>query len=258
MKKLILFALISALIFSCRSEDFVPETNPQFNFECLLSAEVEDISQLCDSTDYDTAFVCEKICYEETLYLDIKEKEWLPYFCLEIGQRIFFNDGEGNQTFFEITGKEYKLKTINYIASDTCMNGLQRAFFYNTEEVLVSFSSDLLRKDFNLTLSYLNSFYSLTGFERVPSVQISSRNRLVSLFPNVTDFYAQLKPDGTADDFVVSLDFLPELKVYEKSFSDVVTYNAFLGNDHTEIFYNQEFGIVSFIDQSGKQWVFNN
>ena len=52
--------------------------------------------------------------------------------------------------------------------------------------------------------------------------------------------------------------FFEELEILGKKFENVYTYENVFDPDAVKMFYNQKYGIVSFIDKTGKQWVIND
>ena len=60
--------------------------------------------------------------------------------------------------------------------------------------------------------------------------------------------------------FVFPQNFFSEIDILDRRFTDVYTSLGNFGSpgpDALQIFYNKEFGIVSFIDNNGIQWVLN-
>ncbi len=44
------------------------------------------------------------------------------------------------------------------------------------------------------------------------------------------------------------------MEILDEIFNDVFTYDNIFDNDYFIMYFNSEYGIVSFIDDTGKQW----
>ncbi|MEZ4888767.1 MAG: hypothetical protein R3E32_28835 [Chitinophagales bacterium] len=63
-------------------------------------------------------------------------------------------------------------------------------------------------------------------------------------------------PFGTINtqSFPYDFQYLPEIEILGKTFFEVYTHEEDLKGFYTKIYYNKEFGIVSFVDETGMQW----
>lgn len=246
--------LIVILFFSCSKENNGPlSRNQALSADCLIEAEPNDFFNECI---FDTTFTCEVIELPDFFPISDDNKEWLKAFCLNNFDRIFFHNAEGEETFIEISNTIYN--TNQLVAFDSCDNDVTRRTQYcaTSEIASVEMRVPIASLTFDLTISNSLSLQSTGEFETLINIQA-----------NTFDFSDQNNPIfinhmriNPSLNFVSTQNFSSEIDILDRRFTDVYTSIGNFGSpdpDALQIFYNKEFGIVSFIDNNDTQWVLN-
>ncbi len=250
-----LLLLISLILFSCSKKEEAPlSKNQVLSAECLKSAEPISFDPTCY---FDSTYHCELIEYQNEIPISDENKEWLKAFCLNDFDRIFFHDEDGNETYLEIAEKRY-MKMRQNIGVDTCAGERLSVYCVKTERASVEIRVPIASMTINLGIrNNLNveenrkivSNVVIEAYSIVSSIQSTQFINHFNIIPDFDNSFLQ--------------EFFPEIDILDKTFEEVYTSsdtNIILPSnpDALKIFYNKEFGIVSFIDNNGTQWVLND
>lgn len=250
-----LLLLVSLILFSCsKDEDSTLSKNQVLSAECFKDIVPTGFSQGCSS---DSIYHCEVTEYQDEIPISNEDREWLKIFCLNDFDKIYFHDEEGNETFLEIAEKRF-LTMYRTVGIDTCADGRFRAFCVKTEQAQVEIRVPIASTTFNLGIR--NNLNVQENGDIVSNVMIEAYT--INSFLQSTLFINHLNVIPEAE-FSFGQEFFSEIEILDKTFNNVYTSNDsnLLISRHPDaikIFYNKEFGIVSFIDNNGTQWVLND
>ena len=250
-----LLLFISLTLFSCSKNEETPLTkNQELLAECFKDMVPISFIQGCN---FDSTFHCELTEYQDEIPISDEDREWLKTFCLNDFDKIFFHDEDGNETYLEIAEKRF-LTTYRTVGIDTCADGRFNAFCVKTEQANVEIRVPVASMTFNLVIrNNLNveenekivSNVMIEAYSIVSSIQSTKFINHLNIIPDFDNSFLQ--------------EFFPEIDILDKTFEEVYTSsdtNIIIPSnpDALKIFYNKEFGIVSFIDNNGTQWVLND
>lgn len=253
-----LLILVLSVFFSC-SKDGVkdPENidafelskNPYFSSDCLIGEVAENITGgSCKDSNIDSSQVCELISIEERNTIENESKEWFKFYCTEKSDKIYYHDSDENETYFEFLDNGYFI-AFSYRLLECPDDPLKKLMACTeSERAYVNFYSPHLQKEFNLNVkeNYRLDEFQIT--EKYPQIDLYTYNA-----PN------SIKHFSFAPKVVKSSDtFFDQIEIHGKVFFDVYTFEDRPNPEAIQFFYNKEFGIVSFIDNNGTQWVLND
>jgi len=260
MKRFLLF-LILPLFFACKKNDQPVNltTNQTFSADCLKEAKSEDTFR--GTCFFDSIRHCELIEIPDKFLLTDENKEWLKPFCLNDFDKIFFHNEAGEETYLEVTGRSF-LDIKSGAIFPECPNDTTRFVSYcmRSEIATVDFRVPIAKTTFVLELT--NRFGGSISSDIQQSLGLRAytfnSSGSSALFPLI--HHLNIQPENQNSIFQT---FFPEIEILGKTFDNVYSSND--GNsiitsnpDALQFFYNKEFGIVSFIDNNGTQWVLND
>ena len=255
MKRFILL-LTLPLFFACKKEgDKQLSKNQSLSAECFKEMEPTDFEQSCY---FDSTYHCEQIVSQDFIPISDDDREWLKLFCLDNFDRIYFHDENDNETYLEISNKRF-LTTFNNVGMGSCNDGRLKVTCVETEfanvEIRVPAASMTInvgiRNNFDvLPNGKIESFVAVEAYTFNSTAQQS--NQFIYHLNAIPEFGAGL-----------AQEFFPEIEILGKTFEEVYTSddsNPIITRnpDALKIFYNKEFGIVSFVDNNATQWVLND
>lgn len=259
MKRLLLL-LALPLFFACSKEESQSSNlskNQTLSADCLKDEMPFDIGP--SQCGFDTSFFCEVIEVQEPYFLSDEDKEWLKAYCLNDFDKIFFHDEEGNETYLEASSHRYSTITTNALGNG-CVDDPEKSKTYciKSDNARVEFRVPIAALSFELSIR--NNF-SVDEFETIePSLYIEA---VTYNFSNPDNFRIINHFGASVDDNRRSFQiFFPEIDILGRTFKEVYSSNDTnvfppIDPDALKIFYNKEFGIVSFIDNNNTQWVLN-
>ncbi len=259
--KQFLLLLTLPVFFACSKDN--PQVsnlskNQTLSAACLKSEVPVDFNPQCY---FDSTRSCELVDVQEFFPFSDDNKEWLKTFCLNDFDRIFFHDEDGNETFLEISRNDYST-TRTTIQSGACQTNPDQLKTYciRTERASVEIRVPIASLSFNLSI---RNIFDVDEFGKIePSIVLEAITFEFSNVPGESKFINHL---GilTDSESQFAQEFFPKIDILGKTFTNV--YSSENGNifvpsdpDALKIFYNKEFGIVSFIDNNATQWVLND
>lgn len=256
-----LLILFLPFIFSCSKNDTsLISKNPILSADCLKEATSIDLS--LSKCPFDTSnYICEVIEIQEFFPLENDEKEWLKTFCLDDFSKIFFHDSLGNETFIEITENSFNSVNANALFGE-CDNQPRRSksYCFKAEVAYSQIRIPIASMSFRLGIS---NFFSVNQEGEITSKLIIDAYTFENSFDIIGEKNFSHLVFAPEDRIALGHEIFPELTIIDKTFENVHS-----SNDNNQlnprnpnalkIFYNKEFGIVSFIDKDGIQWVLND
>ena len=230
-------SLISSLFFlSCNTEEIIPFTPSG----CIIDYELEDRtdqpctihSQNCVPTEVPGNF-----------YLIERARKFLPQSCLEIGDKVFYENAAGDHVGFVITSKDHALIRSSYLSTPPCVD--MPDYCFRSEIYTLGMKSDDGLYHLSITLQV---------FVRGNETNWIQRDGM-----NIQD----LNLPGSANIFFLSLyiampssnEYYQDYEVLGRTFKDVYSVEPSNTNDRAiKVFYNSDYGMVSFIDGDNVEW----
>ena len=235
-------------IVSCKKEDNAPIRNHEFG-NCLKDEEPLS-SEGCNVFELQTSQYCEVIHSPHIFSLSETAGDWLPYYCCEKGDTIPYLNQQGKKINLSILGKSRSktgIQVIGKCESDSSKNIIRCS---NFEKAIIYIESALSEQVLNLHLWPDFEADSLESLKLGAHLNIYNdagrTNNHIFSFP--VDWTNLTKP------IPYDYQYIPEIEILGKTFFEVYTHEEELKGFYTKIYYNKEFGIVSFVDETGVQW----
>lgn len=244
MSRLTLFFSVIFILFACDNDldEVLEESN------CLEELiPIDNSISNCFTNDLDTTRYCEQISLEQVFKLSNEAMTWLSYYCNPIEDKFYFVDENNQETFFELTDKEFEIRRQVFNGFDNCEDGTDRYRLYcaNEENLKTKLFSELLNIEIEIQLT--------TAFER-PFEDLKHGIELYIRDENKILFHTIIE-EGSLDPLISSnhLHF-EEIEILDETYFDVFSYKSVIDTSNIQFFYNKDLGIVSFIDQFNNQW----
>lgn len=252
MKKL--FYCIFILFCACGinndlEEEIIP--NRFIPQNCIVDLKnAQESEENCRPTRFENCLSIEEV---ERLYtFNDSSRIYLPWSCLEIGERIFYENEIGDITYFSIISKEHIL-TKNWFFWETCAT--LPNYCFNIEDYSIKLVSEDRKYELSLSLSM---------WVRGRDGDFRKSDRL-----NVTEY--DLENSNSTSIFLLGLEgnFIAPSSIEQFDESTIVfgdifenihymsdTWNANKVDEkfYNNILYNKRYGIVSFTDKNGDKW----
>lgn len=241
---MLLFALMFTI--SC-ADDEVSHTKNSFP-DCIIEGKPEDATQVCNPNIIDTTNTCEIVIVDEIFELTVDGKKWMPYYCLDVDDKIYFVDSIGNETYFVLRKKKRIIATSHFNGFDKCLISESQTRFYciNYEIIWTNVYSELLDQELSLRLE--------VEFNR-PFILPLETGAILGIRTGNTNHLTAFVEVGDLNNVHFSnLIFYDELELLGEKFYDVHTYINPSQNSFIPMYYNKEYGIVGFRDRSNKLW----
>lgn len=168
---------------------------------------------------------------------------------------IIFVDTFGTEVFFSVEEEDiFESNGSNYYRYDVFEEGDTVVYEFNTEIKTFNLESTALGMQFRLRLRAM-PYYADPESEAVADVME------VSLpFLNSPNFSSQIVFRHEVDTRSYPTSFnnepIPEIEIFDRTFTEVI-WNDYT-NPISQVYFNFEYGIVSFTDYQGKQWRFED
>jgi hypothetical protein len=240
--------LLFALLFTISCADDEVENAKNTALICNMEDIAEDLTKNCSEIIFDTTRYCDLIRIEETFELTVEERKWMPYYCMDINDKIYFVDSLGNETYFVLRKKGRNLVTDYLYGYDRCIvsESSKRIYCVNYENVLTTVYSELLNQELSVTLFV--EFPRPSGLPIETGVNLKIRgNNTNHLFACVEERNLGYVPPG-------NLKFYNELELFGEKFYEVHSMTNTWQSSFIPMYYNKEYGIVGFRDQNKKLW----
>jgi len=251
-RKVLILILVATIINSSCSNDNGLNTD-HIQTECIIESIPEDFSSIsCEESPVDTSIYCEIILVDKVFELTVDERKWIPYYCCELGEKIYFEDIEGNETGFVLEEKNRGIYTAGFNGFDDCdsLNEKHRVYCVNREVISIEFYSDLLRHELGIKLE--------VEFDRPFELPLET-GVILEIRGNKINHLTAFVEEGDLNDInAENLIYHDEFELLGENFSNVHTYRNVVDNDFVEIFYNKEFGLIGFKDYNETLWKMKN
>ena len=260
MKRFILL-LTLPLFFACSKDE--PQASNLSKNQTLSADCLKDEMPLdngLNQCSLDTSFSCEVIEVQEPHFLSDEDKDWLKAYCLNDFDKIFFHDEDGNETYLEVSMHRYNTVTTTAFGN-RCVDDPEKlkAYCIKTDNATVEFRVPIAALSFEMRI---RKNFNVDEFEIIePSLYIEA---VTFDFADPDKFKIINHFGALVDEELLGFQrFFPEIDILGKTFKEVYSSNETnvlfpIDPDALKIFYNKEFGIVSFIDNNNTQWVLND
>ena len=175
-------------------------------------------------------------------YLIERARKFLPQSCLATGDKIYYENSSGDILGFTIASKVHDLVRSSYLSTPPCIN--MPDYCFKSEKYTLVMNSDDDQYRLSITLEvYVRG--APTNWIQRDGMYIKDLN-----LPGGNIFFLSLYQELPA-----SNEHYPSYEVLGKTFTNV--YSIEPPNPHEDaikIFYNSEYGMVSFIDGKGIEW----
>jgi len=168
---------------------------------------------------------------------------------------IVFVDTFGTEVFFSVEEEDiFESNGSNYYRYDVFEEGDTVVYEFNTEIKTFNLESTALGMQFRLRLRAM-PYYADPESEAVADVMEISLP-----FLNSSSFSSQIVFRHEVDTRSYPTSFnnepIPEIEIFDRTFTEVI-WNDYT-NPISQVYFNFEYGIVSFTDYQGKQWRFED
>jgi len=248
MKYLLLSAFFLLALVSCQKEESPPIRNHEFG-NCLKDEEPL-FPEGCNVFDSQTSQFCEVVHSPYIFSLSETAGDWLPYYCCEKGDTIPYLNQQGKKVHLSILGKSRSKTGIQVIGTCESDSSKNKIRCRNFEKAIIYIESALSEQVLVLHLWPDFETDSLESLKLGAHLNIYNDTRRTNnnVFSFPVDWINLTKP------FPHNFEYLPEIKILGKTFFEVYTHEEGLNGFYTKIYYNKEFGMVSFVDETGVQW----
>ncbi len=233
------FTILSIAIFvfsSCCKNNNEENSNRDY-LDCVVLDDKEiKINFLCDN-EFDTSQYCENIIIESPYRFTENERGWLPNYCGGINQRLYFENDDGQETYFTIVDHEHKISTLHRQGVVPCENDSNKVktYCYYQERAQVKFHSELINEEFSFSLRI--HFTELDdGFESKTYVGID----LAQSGTHYDIIEKESPPESE------NIQYFDELYLINEEFSKVYMLKKSIYGKQVDFYYNKEYGIVGF------------
>lgn len=248
MKHLLLSILFLLVLVSCKKEEIDEKIS-----NCLLE-EKEDGVTGCIKENFGSLYddYCEVIIVEDVIRLSEDSKMWLPFYCYEVGEKIYYSDEQSNETFFSIERKNYSRLSAGYHNFETCLDSTNRKKLYciDNEYASVTISSELLELEPTISVkSEIKLPFSIDSIKTGTSLEIRTLDSSGTITPH---FNLTIEKEESMINS--NIKYYSEIEILGKHFFEVYSQKFDFFGGRIKIYYNKEYGIVSFVDETGVQW----
>ncbi len=251
-RKLIIIFLITFLFLACDDDD--QQSNPIIWENCLLNESLDTLTYRVQCTLFSADLFCDSIVYNNSIPMTPSTLAWMPYYCATIGDRIYFKNEKGKFDFARVINKEYREVGVSY-AEKECPDSIGNLLHCEVRQrTIIELDIQPLNRSFSIELEgpgYSSYSNEENSFFRLWSRDEDDNHRNHGGF--------QLDSTGSLEE---GGEYIPDI-IHERlsiggySFSDVV---ELIGIDSepekNNFFYSKHYGIVSFTDDDGEQWIY--
>jgi len=245
-----LFVLIQSCIKNVENSDFAIPHSLEQCFDGVLADEGA-FSLSCDSYILDPSVYCDIIKLPQNLKFSEEELNWMPSFCCIPGQKIFYENSDGERVTMTLISKTF-VSTRTLATETAACSDPDKDLVYcvDSQRVNVQFSIPYLETDLSLSLSRKMQVIDgniLWGAQ----LSVTSQDQLGSLINFETLLNAYVNPrDLEVDTFY---DFQEQLDLFGTEFKNVYS-SSVIQQGTVKIYYNEFKGLIGFVDKQGITW----
>ncbi len=240
---------VAFLIFTACQDDNDGEVLDSNWLNCLEQENMRmtPANEMCSFPGLTNAVICDTIFVQEVIPISDEVKSWMPYYCLEEGDRIRFWNGKDKVEYGIIESKDYFETRITGTKRDSCLSPDNLILYcYLIELAVVKIYLKPLRKIVDIYLwGPSNSPFN-------PSLNSSISINIDSGEENSYHGQVRLNPDGE----VILGEVMSSFSFRGAQYGDVVElidYSSVRSN--VSFYYSKSHGIVRFNDNYGEEWV---
>jgi hypothetical protein len=234
--RLALSGIIISFLISCGPEEAIPFAPDgcliDFNYSDRTDEPCKILTQNCTPIEVEGEF-----------FFVENARKYLPQSCLEIGDKLFFENEEGAYLPFVITSKDHAMVRSTYASIPPC--GSMPQYCFRSEYYSLEMKSDDSKYHLEITLEVYVRGSPLQWIQRdgmyIRDHKLSS---LASIF--YLSLYGQVSSAN---------EFYPTYQHGGRVFYDVYSVEPPNNDDNAiKIFYNSDYGMVAFIDGENMHW----
>lgn len=248
--KIILVLLGGLVIFSCQ-KDIEETKNPIL--ECIGEATVPNGGNTCaDPKGFDN-FFCDRI-YFGAFELEESSKLFMPQYCLNEGDSIVFESSDGKFLNLLIENKRFYKSNILYNSFLHCKDDSVKYMslcIYN-ENLAIKLKSTVN----DLTLDIM-----ITTEPDIYDSNLESVGDVLQIARQLTITKAVRELSAIINSRTLNHSVKNDQEFYEKIILKNKTYNNVISNDRSHLsnpgykyYYNTDYGLIGFVDESNKLW----
>lgn len=234
------------LITSCCDDDGIQE----FEFpDCSVGDDlVDNTTDRCSNYLWDSTEFCEIIVVNEHYLLPMNHREWMPYYCLNVGDAIPYINSVNEETYLVVENLDRGLYSGGFNGFDDCglNDGRHRIYCVNWEIMSTQLSSELLGHDFQIKLE--------VEFNRPFEIPLRTGAILNIRGNNISHFTAFVEPGDLENIQAENFIFDEEIELLGEVFLDVHTFKNVVQDSFVQFYYNKEFGVIGFVDYNNELW----
>lgn len=264
MKYFLVSLIFLLVLVSCEKEEESPirvvfELGKCFNGTVSGNFTVEQ-----DASNFDENLSCGQVFSDTHFPLSEEACSWLLNYCCEEDKEVQFINSDGDNSFLFID--ERKPVLMNAPIEVPCENQSDKKLTYYhyfeiaTVRLGTSLSDEMLslevwpdRENILSDAPKLGAYMDINIYESSflghNNTDRSNSNEIY--YPRFT---IPIDRANLSLPFRYDFQYLPEIEILGKTFYKVYTHEEELEGFYTKIYYNKEFGIVSFVDETGEQW----
>jgi len=251
----ILFLGITFIFFqSCNDDDgIIKVINDRTAINCVEGVSINSFTyqSSCPNVIDSTKF-CEKIFIETPIYLEEENEYWISQFCLNIGDELSYVNENQETSIMTVIDKDLNYSTTNVDVENECLDDKKKKYVVQFESANISVGFSHLAGELKIKLS--QRFEIENGeVKNAPNILMNYNLNNLTYVPMDLNF--DMGNFQNLD--TVGIEYIERLEIFNEEFLDVYTDHKNNNGDIIQVFYNQSYGIVSFIDKNNVQWKLN-
>ena len=256
--KVLSLVIISIMLLSCGDDavninmviDEVKTINDRAAINCLEGIEIDSATYqsncpiVMDSSRY-----CEKIFIEEPIYFEDQDRSWISKYCSDIDDIYYYTNASDDTISMTIIDKGLFYSVTNFDVENECSDDkeLMHVSQFESAKIVSKFSH--LEGELDIVLSQKIEVQN-GAVKNAPRILMNYDIGALTYVPMVFHFST-----GNIDNLdTQEVEFIEMLEIDHAVFFDVYTDNRDNTGDLLKIYYNEAYGIVSFIDKDNMQW----
>ncbi|MEO1516901.1 MAG: hypothetical protein AAFV95_17900 [Bacteroidota bacterium] len=184
---------------------------------------------------------CDLIEVPDTFYLIDRARNFLPQSKLSIGEKISYVNNKGAFLHFEIVEKDHAISKSYF--TNPCVTGQGDGYCFFGERYQLRMNSHDCKYQLKIRNNVFVRLDSLGNFRQLDGMAIFDETYRNG---NTGIFYLPLY-----DNARIEAEYYPSYSLNGDEFAEVYKMEQY---DKMKVFYNQEYGLVGFIDEENVEW----